>query len=151
MKRSATPFSLTEAVLAERATYELATESNMAYERLAATLVYGVSKSQDASKMVSATYAGSGLVLASLESFIPCTVRSIAENRKEKVLACVHLLDAMVAENDLGDGEGSAGVRCAKCGCSDVLFHFAQTRGADEPMTMYCTCRNPGCAKRWKM
>ena len=42
-----------------------------------------------------------------------------------------------------------AGIRCSKCGSSEISFEFLQTRSADEGTTVYCTCS--GCSKRWKM
>ena len=42
-----------------------------------------------------------------------------------------------------------AGIRCQRCGSSDIAFEFLQTRAADEGTTVYCTCT--GCRKRWRM
>jgi hypothetical protein len=54
---------------------------------------------------------------------------------------------------DLGSPDLShvpdAGIRCSKCGSSEISFEFLQTRSADEGTTVYCTCS--GCSKRWKM
>ena len=42
-----------------------------------------------------------------------------------------------------------AGIRCGKCGSSEISFDLLQTRSADEGTTVYCTCTV--CGKRWKM
>ena len=38
---------------------------------------------------------------------------------------------------------------CRKCKKSDIMFEQKQTRGADEAMTIFCTCVS--CNFRWKM
>ncbi|CAI7647010.1 unnamed protein product [Penicillium manginii] len=38
--------------------------------------------------------------------------------------------------------------KCGKCGQRKVTYTEAQTRAADEPMTLFCTCLN--CGKSWK-
>ena len=38
---------------------------------------------------------------------------------------------------------------CRKCKKSDIVFQQKQTRGADEAMTVFCTCNT--CGHRWKM
>ena len=50
-----------------------------------------------------------------------------------------------------GDDEGApdAGLRCQRCGSSDISVNLMQTRSADEGSTIYCTCAV--CGKRWKM
>jgi transcription elongation factor S-II len=39
-------------------------------------------------------------------------------------------------------------LQCSKCGQHKVTYTEAQTRSADEPMTVFCTCLN--CGKSWK-
>ena len=40
-------------------------------------------------------------------------------------------------------------LKCGRCGSSDVSWEQKQTRGADEAMTVFCTCGK--CNKRWTM
>lgn len=40
-------------------------------------------------------------------------------------------------------------LRCRTCKGTDVSWQQKQTRGADESMTIFCTCASCGC--RWKM
>lgn len=40
-------------------------------------------------------------------------------------------------------------LRCRRCGSGDVTCEQKQTRGADEAMTIFCTCSK--CQNRWTM
>ena len=40
-------------------------------------------------------------------------------------------------------------MRCRRCGNPDVMCEQKQTRGADEAMTVFCTCTK--CSNRWTM
>lgn len=40
-------------------------------------------------------------------------------------------------------------LKCRRCGSSDVTWEQKQTRGADEAMTVFCTCNK--CKNRWTM
>jgi hypothetical protein len=42
-----------------------------------------------------------------------------------------------------------AGTQCARCRSRDIKFEMLQTRSADEPMSIFCTCER--CGKRWRM
>jgi transcription elongation factor S-II len=52
---------------------------------------------------------------------------------------------AMVAQ---AERSISTSLQCGKCGQRKVTYTEAQTRSADEPMTLFCTCLN--CGKTWK-
>ncbi|KAI5286062.1 RNA polymerase II elongation factor [Ascosphaera aggregata] len=52
---------------------------------------------------------------------------------------------AMVAKQERSI---SSSLQCGKCGQKKVTYTEAQTRSADEPMTLFCTCMN--CGKTWK-
>ena len=39
-------------------------------------------------------------------------------------------------------------IRCGKCKLNKVFYYQLQTRGADEPMTTFCTCTH--CNHHWK-
>lgn len=45
--------------------------------------------------------------------------------------------------------EGEGLLRCRNCGSSDISWQQKQTRGADEAMTIFCTCAV--CKNRWTM
>ena len=40
-------------------------------------------------------------------------------------------------------------MRCRRCGGTDIFAEQKQTRGADEAMTVFCTCSR--CSLRWTM
>lgn len=40
-------------------------------------------------------------------------------------------------------------LKCRRCGSSEVQVEQKQTRGADEAMTIFCTCSK--CSQRWTM
>jgi DNA-directed RNA polymerase subunit M/transcription elongation factor TFIIS len=44
---------------------------------------------------------------------------------------------------------GSGLLTCRKCKSNKIDFNPQQTRGADEPMTIFCSCLN--CHSNWKM
>jgi len=48
---------------------------------------------------------------------------------------------------DVADGA----VSCSKCGSSKVFQHHKQTRSADEATTIFYTCANKACTKRWRV
>ena len=63
-----------------------------------------------------------------------------------KMLAEKENMDkAMVAQ---AERSISTSLQCSKCGQRKVTYTEAQTRSADEPMTLFCTCLN--CGKSWK-
>ena len=45
-------------------------------------------------------------------------------------------------------GHETADIVCRKCGSKDVAYNPVQTRSADEPMTIFITCRTNGCSTR---
>lgn len=40
---------------------------------------------------------------------------------------------------------------CKKCGSDEVSFAQVQVRGADESSSIFCTCLNPRCKKKWRI
>lgn len=69
-----------------------------------------------------------------------------AERREEdRKIEKENMDKAMVAQ---GERSISTSLQCGKCGQRKVTYSEAQTRSADEPMTLFCTCLN--CGKSWK-
>lgn len=65
---------------------------------------------------------------------------------EEQQIGAMHRI---LRENaDLGE-LGNSGLRCRSCGSFNVTWAQRQTRGADEAMTIFCTCSD--CKKRWRM
>lgn len=52
-------------------------------------------------------------------------------------------------ENVTKQSKSEGLMRCRACGSSDVSWEQKQTRGADEAMTIFCSCVK--CKSRWKM
>jgi hypothetical protein len=60
------------------------------------------------------------------------------------------LVQRILAEPEEGGPAGAqGGVRCSKCGSTDIQFEIGQTRSADEGSTVFCLCSQ--CHKRWRM
>jgi len=74
-------------------------------------------------------------------------VEDIARERAHRA----QRVDDMLQEKceSMSDASVRSALRCRRCGSSDVAWEQKQTRGADEAMTVFCTCTK--CGLRWKM
>ncbi|KAH2667718.1 hypothetical protein KXV32_005861 [Aspergillus fumigatus] len=72
-------------------------------------------------------------------------IRSLYQNLKNKKIQKENMDKAMVAQ---AERSISTSLQCGKCGQRKVTYTEAQTRSADEPMTLFCTCMN--CGKSWR-
>ncbi len=54
------------------------------------------------------------------------------------------------AANYMHDKDYKGLFRCGKCRGYKTTFYQMQTRSADEPMTVFCTCLNPKCGKKFR-
>lgn len=61
----------------------------------------------------------------------------------------LNLIEAHVEEMRTEVSTGSSIVVCGKCKSDNVQWEQKQTRGADEPMTLFCKCM--ACGKQWRM
>jgi len=52
-------------------------------------------------------------------------------------------------ENVIANTKTDNILRCRGCGSSQISWEQKQTRGADEAMTVFCSCTS--CHKRWRM
>ena len=69
-----------------------------------------------------------------------------AERREEdRKIQKENMDKAMVAK---AERSISTSLQCGKCGQRKVTYTEAQTRSADEPMTLFCTCL--ACGKSWR-
>lgn len=63
---------------------------------------------------------------------------------------CARVISMLTADTDEDRVHNeNALMVCYKCKGNDIDFELAQTRSADEPMTVFCTCLNPKCGCRW--
>ncbi|KAI9371181.1 transcription factor S-II, central domain-containing protein [Aspergillus egyptiacus] len=72
-------------------------------------------------------------------------LRSDEQREKDAKIQKENMDKAMVAQ---AERSISTSLQCGKCGQRKVTYTEAQTRSADEPMTLFCTCMN--CGKSWR-
>ncbi|CAG7959921.1 unnamed protein product [Penicillium salamii] len=82
------------------------------------------------------------------EEFVRMThdeLRSVEQREADAKIQKENMDKAMVAK---AERSISKTLQCGKCGKREVTYTEAQTRAADEPMTLFCTCTN--CGKSWR-
>ncbi|EED18592.1 transcription elongation factor S-II [Talaromyces stipitatus ATCC 10500] len=82
------------------------------------------------------------------EKFVKMTHEELKSDERRALDEKIHkenMDKAMVAQ---AERSISSSLQCGKCGQRKVTYTEAQTRSADEPMTLFCTCLN--CGKSWK-
>ncbi|PWY92789.1 transcription elongation factor [Aspergillus heteromorphus CBS 117.55] len=72
-------------------------------------------------------------------------LRSAEQEERDRRIQKENMDKAMVAQ---AERSISTSLQCGKCGQRKVTYTEAQTRSADEPMTLFCTCMN--CGKSWR-
>ncbi|RAL12247.1 transcription elongation factor DST1 [Aspergillus homomorphus CBS 101889] len=72
-------------------------------------------------------------------------LRSAEQQERDRKIQKENMDKAMVAQ---AERSISTSLQCGKCGQRKVTYTEAQTRSADEPMTLFCTCLN--CGKSWR-
>ncbi|KAJ5780378.1 hypothetical protein N7457_005538 [Penicillium paradoxum] len=72
-------------------------------------------------------------------------LRSIEQREADAKIRKENMDKAMVAQQERSI---SKSLQCGKCGQRQVTYTEAQTRAADEPMTLFCTCL--ACGKSWR-
>ncbi|PLN82493.1 transcription factor S-II, central domain-domain-containing protein [Aspergillus taichungensis] len=72
-------------------------------------------------------------------------LRSAEQREQDRKIQKENMDKAMVAQ---AERSISTSLQCGKCGQRKVTYTEAQTRSADEPMTLFCTCVN--CGKSWR-
>ena len=72
-------------------------------------------------------------------------LRSAEQREQDQKIQKENMDKAMVAQ---AERSISQSLQCGKCGQRKVTYTEAQTRSADEPMTLFCTCLN--CGKSWR-
>ncbi len=136
-----------DALDAEHACYCAAAANGASYRRLVLTALHGLEHGALAGLV--ATSGGAAALAAPPEIVYgrwPAREAAAAvEAAAERGRAVLRDLAQGDAEEDAPD----AGVRCQRCGSSEITVGLLQTRSADEGTTIYCTCA--GCGKRWKM
>lgn len=72
-------------------------------------------------------------------------MKSAERLEEERKIQKENMDKAMVAK---AERSISTSLQCGKCGQRKVTYTEAQTRSADEPMTLFCTCL--ACGKSWR-
>ncbi|KAK2759026.1 RNA polymerase II elongation factor [Arachnomyces sp. PD_36] len=72
-------------------------------------------------------------------------LKSDERRAEDKKIEKENMDKAMVAQ---AERSISKSLQCGKCGQRKVTYTEAQTRSADEPMTLFCTCL--ACGKSWR-
>lgn len=72
-------------------------------------------------------------------------LKSDEQREKDRKIEKENMDKAMVAK---AERSISQSLKCGKCGQRKVTYTEAQTRSADEPMTLFCTCL--ACGKSWR-
>ena len=76
---------------------------------------------------------------------------SEVEKEKSMLQECYAAYETLLRADFL-DGLGSIDcITCRFCGKGNVEYTTKQTRSADEGSTVFLTCSNLNCKKRWKM
>lgn len=74
----------------------------------------------------------------------------LREARQQREKGAQALLELMTKEDPIDIIDPRSSIRCARCKSYDLDIDCKQTRSADEPMTVFCKCRNPDCGAFWK-
>ncbi|KAJ5766750.1 uncharacterized protein N7511_004366 [Penicillium nucicola] len=72
-------------------------------------------------------------------------LKSVEQREADAKLRKENMDKAMVPQQERSISQS---LQCGKCGQRKVTYTEAQTRSADEPMTLFCTCTN--CGKSWR-
>ena len=88
--------------------------------------------------------------LASLtdECMASALLKKFQEEERERSLAIMKMLKEKY-DNVNSIEVRNSDIKCGQCGSVDISWQQKQTRGADEAMTIFCTCVS--CGHRWKM
>jgi len=118
------------------------------YSRFVFRALYALENDSKLKSIVQESGALAALALEDSSLYDSCSAKeemALAENRRAE---CARVLEDLSAEG-AGSELPEKGVKCARCGSTDISFEFSQTRSADEGTTVFCYCTK--CSKRWKM
>ena len=80
------------------------------------------------------------------------TKGTIVQRYRDQERSRMEAIQSMLKEKyeDVTNQSSTTGlIRCRACGSCDISWEQKQTRGADEAMTIFCSCTR--CKSRWKM
>ncbi len=73
----------------------------------------------------------------------------LREVRQRRETSAKTMLDILTAPEPRTVTDNRSSIRCSECKSYDIDVDNKQTRGADEAMTIFCTCRNINCGASW--
>lgn len=139
-----------EAHAMEHACQAFAQSTGWSYERSALRSLYLFENGHvDAAKL--RALGAQAIVSAPIECLVErLPARAAIEAKEDQHRLSAALLKQLVQGQDVV-ALPDAGLRCKQCKSNDIKLEFLQTRSADEGTTIFCTCNNVLCKKRWKM
>ncbi|WBR14683.1 Transcription elongation factor s-ii [Pandoravirus kuranda] len=128
----------------EEAAYAEANARLDAYEACIRRIAYAL---RSGGRTIMANHAADTLATLDDDVLSACTAPGRRRLRER-----AHLDECRTMMSDAGvfDDAAAAVVRCRRCGGSDITTSLLQTRGADEPMTVFSQCANTKCGARWR-
>lgn len=135
----------------EHACYCTSALNGAPYSRFVFRSLYALEQKSAFALVVQERGAMAALALPDASLYTHCKARMEVALTEARRVECVRLLAELSAEDvcPVSDNLPEKGVKCARCGSTDVSFEFCQTRSADEGTTVFCYCTQ--CSKRWKM
>jgi len=118
------------------------------YSRFVFRALYALEQDSALCRVVKERGALAALALPDATLYDRCGAREEVASTEASRAACVRLLADLSAETVAAELP-EKGIKCARCGSTDISFEFSQTRSADEGTTVFCYCTQ--CSKRWKM
>jgi len=83
------------------------------------------------------------------EEFINFTAEELASHDRRKETQAIRDWETQSNRSDLNEGKAMTDeFKCGKCKQRKCSYYQQQTRGADEPMTVFIRCTN--CGNRWR-
>lgn len=119
-----------------------------AYSRVVYRALYALEQGSALAQVIAERGAMAALALPDASLYEQCSAREQVASTEARRAECVRVLADLSAEAPTTDLP-EKGIKCARCGSTDVSFEFSQTRSADEGTTVFCYCT--ACSKRWKM
>nr|UDO48138.1 transcription elongation factor S-II [Pandoravirus massiliensis] len=129
---------------AEEAAYVEANGRPAAYEACLRRIAYAL---RSGGRAIMANHPAS--TLAALDDDV-LSASTAPGRRRLRERARIDECRTMMSDAGVFDDAAVAVVRCRRCGGSDITTSLLQTRGADEPMTVFSECTNPKCGARWR-
>lgn len=129
---------------AEEAVYAEADGRPVAYEACLRRIAYAL---RSGGRVIMANHPADTLATLDNDVLSACTAPG---RRRLRERARLDECRTMMSDAGVFEDAAAAVVRCRRCGGSDITTSLLQTRGADEPMTVFSQCANPKCGARWR-